>query len=228
MGEGGIIIVTKSKKIAGMIKEYVREWDNAPVCFALCQEELEDRLEKAKPKLVLLESNCWFNATPYMVAWYLPRFPKLNVAVFSFERLSAREAARFIRCGADSFIDMRSADDGVCSAFARILSGAPSVPDGVAAEVDKADYGRERKADFTLREMQVMALSANGKNERDIASILNLNVYTIKNFKRHIYEKSAVCNIAELTHFALYMGFISFEGLYPPFGAGRQDGGGRG
>jgi DNA-binding NarL/FixJ family response regulator len=56
------------------------------------------------------------------------------------------------------------------------------------------------------REREVLRLMSEGKNNREIASVLDIKAKTIESHRRHISRKLGMCNIAELTKYAIREG----------------------
>jgi DNA-binding NarL/FixJ family response regulator len=59
---------------------------------------------------------------------------------------------------------------------------------------------------FTLRESQVLRLLTGGESAKQIAAEVGLSVKTVESIRRHIMEKAAVNNLADLTKFAIREG----------------------
>lgn len=59
---------------------------------------------------------------------------------------------------------------------------------------------------FTLRESQILKLLAGGESAKQIASEIGLSVKSVEAIRRHIMEKAAVDNLADLTKFAIREG----------------------
>jgi DNA-binding NarL/FixJ family response regulator len=59
---------------------------------------------------------------------------------------------------------------------------------------------------FTMRESQILRLLAGGESAKQIAAEIDLSVKTVEAIRRHIMEKIAVDNLADLTKFAIREG----------------------
>jgi DNA-binding NarL/FixJ family response regulator len=62
---------------------------------------------------------------------------------------------------------------------------------------------------FTLRENQILQLLTGGESAKQIALGLGMSVKTIEAIRRHIMEKAAVNNLADLTKFAIREGLTN-------------------
>jgi two-component system, NarL family, response regulator NreC len=56
---------------------------------------------------------------------------------------------------------------------------------------------------LTAREKEVLKYIGQGKTSQQIATILNLSVYTVSNHRRHICKKLSVHSTAQLVAFAV-------------------------
>jgi hypothetical protein len=74
-------------------------------------EDFRRSVNTYHPWLVFLETNSWHEATPYMRAQYADAAPWMNIAAFSYERLTPSRVAGFINLGAESYIDLRENDE---------------------------------------------------------------------------------------------------------------------
>jgi two-component system response regulator NreC len=62
---------------------------------------------------------------------------------------------------------------------------------------------------LTTREREVLQLLAEGKNNKDVASILNLSLYTVETHRSNIFQKLNLHSGAELILYAIRKGVIS-------------------
>ena len=68
-----------------------------------------------------------------------------------------------------------------------------------------------RTGPVTPRERQLLQLFAEGKTAKDIASELNISVYTVDAHRSRIMRKLQLRSIGELIRFALQRGLIPLE-----------------
>ena len=61
------------------------------------------------------------------------------------------------------------------------------------------------------RENEVLRLLAEGKNAKEIASLLNVSPKTIETHRQHIMDKLNIHNLADLVKYAIQSGLISLE-----------------
>jgi DNA-binding NarL/FixJ family response regulator len=62
---------------------------------------------------------------------------------------------------------------------------------------------------LTTREREVLQLLAEGKNNKDVAALLNLSLYTVETHRSNIFQKLNLHSQAELILYAIRKGVIS-------------------
>jgi DNA-binding NarL/FixJ family response regulator len=62
---------------------------------------------------------------------------------------------------------------------------------------------------LTPREREILRLLATGKSNKDIASLLNLSLYTVETHRRNLQDKLNLHSIAELILYAVRKRVIS-------------------
>ena len=73
---------------------------------------------------------------------------------------------------------------------------------------------RERKVQdsyelLTTREREILQLLAEGKNNKEVANLLNLSLYTVETHRSNIFQKLNLHSGAELILYAIRKGVIS-------------------
>jgi len=61
---------------------------------------------------------------------------------------------------------------------------------------------------LTSRELQVVTLIAEGKQDKDVAQLLSIALNTAKVHRMHIYHKLGFHAVADLIHWALAKGLV--------------------
>jgi DNA-binding NarL/FixJ family response regulator len=62
---------------------------------------------------------------------------------------------------------------------------------------------------LTSREREILQLLAEGKTNKDVATLLNISLYTVETHRSHILQKLHLHNSAELVLYAVRKGIIS-------------------
>jgi two-component system response regulator NreC len=135
--------------------------------------------------------------------------PRTRVLALSMHRDSVY-VREILRAGARGYLLKDAFDADLVSAVRAVARGegfiAPAIADCVLA-----DY-RQHVSDpidlLTAREREVLQLIAEGKTNKEIASLLNLSVYTVDAHRGRIMEKLNLHSAGELVRFAVRKGLI--------------------
>ncbi len=61
----------------------------------------------------------------------------------------------------------------------------------------------------TPREREIMTLVASGRNNREIAELLDISVLTVRTHRQNLMEKFSLRNAAEITAYAVQCGYYT-------------------
>jgi two-component system, NarL family, response regulator NreC len=123
---------------------------------------------------------------------------------------------RSLKAGACAYLLKDSAEADLISAIHAITEGKSFFSPGVRALL-KEDY-IHRLAKFgaddtyqllTAREREVLQLVAEGRSNKEVASVLNLSLYTVETHRTHILQKLNLHSVPELILYAVRKGIIS-------------------
>jgi DNA-binding NarL/FixJ family response regulator len=205
-----VIISSSSQRVCKEVQGFVRNAQSGDKIFlAGSNDEFKKLVMRHHPRLALLESNCWYEATPYMIALYADRFPHMSIAVFGYERLTPGRAAAFINLGAASYVDLRIADeDEIAEAFRLIMRDRCYLPRWLEEtiggyELENAEYCRLSKA-----EIRVLRFSALGDSIEDVAVKLEIEAGTVRNHISNIHKKLSIHSHTELVGVSLRLGIV--------------------
>ncbi|MBL8209426.1 MAG: response regulator transcription factor [Bryobacterales bacterium] len=115
-----------------------------------------------------------------------------------------------VRAGAEGYILKESADSELIAAVRAVASGNSYLSPEVAGAVLK-DYRKHATNPLDLlssREREVLQAIAEGKTNKEIATTLNLSVYTVDGHRTRIMEKLGLHSIGELVRFAVRNGLV--------------------
>jgi two-component system, NarL family, response regulator NreC len=115
-----------------------------------------------------------------------------------------------LRAGARGYLLKDAIDADLLAAVRAVAKGeaylSPSIADAVLT-----DY-RQHVTDpidlLTSREREVLQMIAEGKTNKEIATVLNLSVYTVDAHRGRIMEKLNLHSTGELVRFAVRKGLI--------------------
>lgn len=135
--------------------------------------------------------------------------PRVRVLALSMHKDSVY-VREILRAGARGYLLKDSGEKDLITAVRALARGeafiSPAVSDAVLT-----DY-RKHVTDpidlLTSREREVLQLIAEGRTNKDIASALNLSVYTVEAHRGRIMEKLNLHSTGELVRFAVRKGLV--------------------
>jgi DNA-binding NarL/FixJ family response regulator len=130
----------------------------------------------------------------------LARFPSLRILILAEEDASGL-AVECLKAGAGGILNRDQSVSDLRCAIERVASGervcSPRVAHALFTHL--GDLGRERRRserldslDLTARELEILRLISDGMNNQQIASALNLSVFTVKNHVHKILDTLGV------------------------------------
>jgi len=115
-----------------------------------------------------------------------------------------------LRAGARGYLLKDSVDVDLLAAVRAVAKGEGYLSPGVSGSV-LSDYRKHVTDPLDLlssREREVLQLIAEGKTNKDIATLLHLSVYTVDAHRGRIMEKLNLHSTSELVRFAVRKGLI--------------------
>ncbi|MBV8846035.1 MAG: response regulator transcription factor [Bryobacterales bacterium] len=135
--------------------------------------------------------------------------PRTRILALSMHKDSVY-VREVLRAGARGYLLKDSGDADLVAAVRAVAKGegylSPSVSESVLS-----DYRRHVTDPLDLlssREREVLQMIAEGKTNKEIATSLNLSVYTVEAHRGRIMEKLNLHSTSELVRFALRSGLI--------------------
>jgi len=123
---------------------------------------------------------------------------------------------RALKAGARAYLLKDSAEYDLIQAVKAVSEGKAFFSPAISKMLVE-DYMRqlqERGVEdsfelLTTREREVLQLLAEGKNNKDVAALLNLSLYTVETHRSNIFQKLNLHSQAELILYAIRKGVIS-------------------
>jgi two-component system, NarL family, response regulator NreC len=123
---------------------------------------------------------------------------------------------RALKAGARGYLLKDSAEYDLINAVKAVTEGKAYFSPAISKMLVE-DYMRqmhERKVEdsyelLTTREREILQLLAEGKNNKDVANLLNLSLYTVETHRSNIFQKLNLHSGAELILYAIRKGVIS-------------------
>lgn len=136
--------------------------------------------------------------------------PRTRVLALSMHR-DAVYVREILRAGARGYLVKDADDDAFVDAVHAVARGDGYISPAVS-EVVLSDYRRHVTNPLDLltsREREVLQMIAEGKTNKEIATVLNLSVYTVEAHRGKIMEKLNLHNTGDIVRFAIRNGLIS-------------------
>ena len=123
---------------------------------------------------------------------------------------------RALRAGARGYLLKDSAEGDLIEAIRKVHGGKTFFSPEISRMLAE-DYVREIRTHgfvdsyelLTAREREILHLLAQGKSNKEIATLWNLSPYTVETHRRNLHEKLNLRNFADLVLYAVRKGIIS-------------------
>jgi two-component system response regulator NreC len=123
---------------------------------------------------------------------------------------------RALKAGARAYLLKDSAEYDLIQAVKAVTEGKAFFSPAIS-KILVEDYMRQMRERgvedsyelLTTREREVLQLLAEGKNNKDVAALLNLSLYTVETHRSNIFQKLNLHSGAELILYAIRKGVIS-------------------
>jgi DNA-binding NarL/FixJ family response regulator len=176
------------------------EADNARDAF--------DSISQLNPDLVLMDINLPGKSGLELLQDVHAMRPELPVLIISMhdEQLYAE---RVLRAGGRGYIMKQEGPDKMREAITKVLNGQVYASDRTASAIldalsrPRSSASTSTIAKLTDRELEILRLSGQGKDNRAIAQELHISLKTVDTHRGHIKEKLGLKNGTELIHYAV-------------------------
>ncbi len=182
--------------------------DSAPEALAFCR--------KAAPGIVLMDVSLPGLSGIDATAEILRHAPAWRIVILSMYD-DENTIVNAIRAGARGFVLKKASKADLLDALRTVAAGnsylSPEVSERLVHRIQSPEpepngHGSPLER-LSPREMQLLRLVGEGKSSRDIASLLNLEVETIRSYRKSLMKKLGAKNATRLTHIALKAGLIA-------------------
>jgi len=121
-----------------------------------------------------------------------------------------------LKSGARAYLLKDSAENDLINAVKAVREGKAFFSPAISKMLieDYMVQMRQRSVEdsyelLTTREREILQLFAEGKNNKDVANLLNLSLYTVETHRSNIFQKLNLHSSAELILYAVRKGVIS-------------------
>lgn len=134
--------------------------------------------------------------------------PDSGVLVLSMHK-DAVYVRETLRAGAKGYLLKDAIDHDLLRAVRAVANGEGFLSPEISRTVlDEFEQTRDPFDSLTAREREVMQLLAEGKVAKEIATALDISVYTVDAHRGHIMKKLGLHSSAEIVRFAMRKGLI--------------------
>ena len=157
-------------------------------------------LKERQYDLVMLDIKMPNTNSIQLMEYFKITYPSLRVLIFSMNSESIY-AKRFLRAGAQGFVNKDAPLDEVVKAINQVLSGKKYISETMMELL--VEFGISNKEEVLFnslspREFEIVSLILKGDSLSHIAQSLNLQTSTVGTHKARIFEKLKVTNLLEL------------------------------
>ncbi|MDR1949015.1 MAG: LuxR C-terminal-related transcriptional regulator [Spirochaetaceae bacterium] len=214
MKRDAVVINSSSRRVAGEVRDFVMKAGCTDTIYTVhTAGAFRETVRQLYPRLAFIETNCWYEASQYMTAQYAEAFPRMSIAVFGYERLTACKAAGFISLGAESYVDLRLDEKEIAEAFNRIIHRKQYLPPWVEKTAGKYSLSPPEQTWLRRCEIPVMRLAALGNGIEESALKLGIGRGTVRNRISAIHQKFNIHTVTDVISLALRIGVIRPEEL---------------
>jgi DNA-binding NarL/FixJ family response regulator len=175
--------------------------------------EAVERARASLPDVILLDINMPGLGGLEAVPLLRRAVPRAKILILT-QYEHADYVRRFLRLGVSGYVLKKAAGAELVSAIRSAYRGGLVLDPAIAREVLKdQDAGSAETNDdpyetLTDRERQVLKLVAEGRSNKEIASLLDISVKTAMTHREHVMQKLDLHNRTDLTRFAIRRGII--------------------
>jgi DNA-binding NarL/FixJ family response regulator len=112
---------------------------------------------------------------------------------------------RAVRAGASGYLSKDATRAEIVAAIVAVHNGGQYFPPAVAARIAQ----RELRSSLSSREIEILRMVSKGLTNKEIARVLQISQYTVRNHLNHISAKLDVTDRTEAAMVALQQGIIS-------------------
>ena len=195
------------------VRSYLTSRSIAVVGEASDAKEALRKVKKLAPDVIVLDVNL-----PLMDGGELARrlrrlVPKSKLIAFSIHS-SEEYVVRMARCGVQGYVMKDQPTSELLDAIRQVSRGGLHFPAGMTdALLAPAPPSREEtdSGALTGRELDVLALLAEGLSNKGVAAKLGIGVRTAETHREHIAHKLHIPTVAGLTKYAIQHGLTSLK-----------------
>lgn len=188
-----------------------QEDDIEVVAQAKDGREAIELYKKSRPDVILMDTVMPFYDGAVATSRIKSINPEIKIIGLS-ANIDKNAVVEMFNAGAIGYIHKDCAVEEIIMAIQSVSSGNMYLSSSVLNIImnDYLDYKNDRvsnkKPKLTPRETEVLKRLAEGKNNKEIAAMLNISVKTVQTFVQQIVKKVGIDSVAGLTRYAINEG----------------------
>ncbi|MDV4042201.1 DNA-binding response regulator [Elizabethkingia anophelis] len=121
-----------------------------------------------------------------------------DIKILIYTSYNQEIAIQYIREGAEGYLNKQAHENDILTAVENMLTYGNHYPPQLVSLIAKQSQCPPAIEKLSERELQIFNLLAEGNGNLEISNILNLGISTVSTYKKRIYEKLDIYNIADL------------------------------
>ena len=114
------------------------------------------------------------------------------------------EIYQAVKAGARGYLSKNAPREEIVAAIEAVIAGGTYFPERVTKWIEE----REARSSLSAREIEILEMVARGLTNKEIAGVLQISHYTVRNHMNHISAKLQVADRTEAATVALRQGII--------------------
>ena len=175
--------------------------------------EAERECARLKPDIALIDWLQHADTSGMGLAEAIPQCSTATKVIVFSAASEAHFVNEAIAAGVSGFVVRTSSLETLARALTSVANGrqyfCPEMAGVLRELLQQSTHGSSRASVLSHREREVLREIAKGRFSKEIASALNLSVFTVENIRRRIMRKTGLKSVAELTLHAVRLRLIS-------------------
>ena len=211
---GGTLIVSRYTKLFPLFKKRL-EALGFPDVFATDKEKdsLNTVINEVKPRYVIMGSNFYSAATPYMAGQLYKLFPRLTIAAVTTAPFPDDLAAWFVFHGVRYYINLFDGIDEFNHGLNCLLQGKEYIAPSVQRIINQFREWPDVRNRADKRQLEVLIMMCNGNSPIGIADRLHISRGTVDWHIKKLKKVFHVHTREQLISMAFYLGIVDRKDL---------------
>jgi DNA-binding NarL/FixJ family response regulator len=135
-------------------------------------------------------------------------YPHIKILVLTMHK-KKEFVQQAMEAGAEGFLLKEDADSELLQAITALKAGKRFISPLLTSEMMDLAISKTTPDLLSNRERQVMKLLAEGKSQKEIADLLYISIFTVRNHRENIMKKLNLKNLAALIKYAIDHSYLS-------------------